>query len=63
LKTGVILAVKQSLGTNPVDIDCVKIIWSMGAISGAWCFNTIDGIPSGLGDLLGSNSQSSSKIL
>ena len=46
MNTGAILAVSQSLGTIPVDIDWVKIFWSIDTISAAQCFNTIDGIPS-----------------
>jgi len=45
LKTGVILAESQSLGIIPVDMDCEKVICSIGAISVAKCLRIIGGIP------------------
>ena len=58
-KTGVTFAVSQSPGTVPVDIDWVKMTWSIGVISTAQCLSTIDGISFGPGDLLVSSLQSS----
>ena len=61
LKTGVTLAVSQSLGTVPVNIDCEKIICSIGAISAAQYLRIIGEIPSGPEDLLESSSLSNLK--
>jgi len=61
-KTGVTLAVSQSLGTVPIDMDCEKIICSIGVISATKHLRIIGGIPFGPGDLIRSSSLSNLKI-
>jgi len=56
------LAVSQSLGIVPVDMDCEKIICSIDAISVTKCIRIIGGIPSEPRDLLRSSSLSNLEI-
>jgi len=52
LKVGTTFVRSQSLGTEFVVKDCVKITCNIGAISKVHILRTIAGIPLGLGDLL-----------